>query len=258
MYRHPKEKLYFLLAASIGGIIWLAIILGTVGIALVYVLFVGLGLFIAEKFLEASLYGNSIEVSETQLPEINQRVKDMGERMGLTNLPKVFVLNGNGLTNALAVKLFSGKYILLFSDLIDKTIYGDDRTALDFVIAHELAHHKMGHLSLWKNLLIKPSMFIPFLGSAYSRACEFTADGVAREMTSTDSGKRSLSYITAGSLKVSEGVCPESFLKQEQSINGLFGFLSEILSTHPRTTRRIAHLNQFEKVGFIQQTSNSY
>lgn len=255
MYQHPKEQTYFTIAAIIGGVIWLGIIAGTMGLALICFVFLGFILWIAEKFLEASLFGDAIHVSESQYSEINDRVNQMAERMDLVDVPKIFILNGNGISNALAVKFFTGKYILLFSDLIDNTIFGDDTSALDFIIAHELAHHKMGHLSLWKTLIVKPSMFIPFLGSAYSRACEYTADGVASQMTSTDAGSRSLSYLSVGSLKLAQRVCPDSFQRQELQINSFFGYLSEILQSHPRMTKRIEHFKVLNLIIHTQGTT---
>ena len=45
---------------------------------------------------------------------------------------------------------------------------------LDFIIAHELSHVKRRHV--WKNILIMPAQFIPFLSQAYSRSCEYTCD----------------------------------------------------------------------------------
>ena len=75
--RHPKEQLYFGIAAVFGGIVWLIILIlfwfllipAAIGLAILSL--------IAEQFYKAEIMGNSIKVSETQYPEIYKIVQNV-------------------------------------------------------------------------------------------------------------------------------------------------------------------------------------
>ncbi len=134
----------------------------------------------------------------------------------------------------------------LFSSLIDILWQDDNQDRLGVIIAHELAHHAAGHVNFWVNLLMKPAMLIPFLGSAYSRACELTADRIsANYINNEDACVSSLVTIASGSRELVSQTNKEAFIYQETMVPGFFGFLQEVLSSHPRMTRRIIAIHKF-------------
>ncbi|MDB5098641.1 MAG: hypothetical protein JWM80_3062 [Cyanobacteria bacterium RYN_339] len=233
-YRHPREKLYFLACAFVG--IWF------LPFTFSMALFLAPSLWFAQQFFKASLYGNAGLVSERQYPELHKMVMDGCRSLGIQNPPAVFVLQGDGALNALAVRFLGGRYVLLYANLVDLMVEKGMAREMKMIICHELAHHAAGHTNPWKHLLIAPARMMPYLGMAYSRACEFTADRLgAACVGDLLAAKRALVTIAVGSrvLKTDMAV----FVAQEQQIPGIFGLLSEVYASHPRITRRILELD---------------
>lgn len=249
MLRHPKEKFYRTLCLIFGAIIWTLLLLSTFLSILIFLIPIALVLWITGKFFQASVFGNGVNVNEHQYPEINQIVKESAQRLDLKVLPKTFIINAQGMTNALTVKYLTGRYVVLFSDLID-LLWEDDqqKNQIRFVIAHELAHHAAGHTNFWSNLLMKPAMFIPFLGAAYSRARELTCDRIAAALVQDQKAcTNALISIVSGSRELITLTNKTAFINQEHQVPSGFGFFQEILSSHPRMTKRViaieAHTN---------------
>ncbi len=251
--RHPKERLYFFISAAIGSLLWFVIIVGTLGLVLFYGIFVALGLWITQQFFKAVIYGNAVRVTEDQYPTIHDIVESNCSELGLTTIPDVFIVNGQGAVNAVAVRFHSKRYVLLFSDLVDLMLEREAINELKMIIGHELAHHAAGHTSVFRNLLIGPTKFIPFLGPAYSRACELTADRIGHALTDdNEASRRALISVVSGSKALASHVNIDAFREQEAQIPMLFGFLHEIFASHPRMTRRIVEI---DKISALVQTA---
>lgn len=251
--RHPKEKLYKSLCIVFGAFIWISLILGTLFSIFLFLIPVALILWMTGKFFQARMFGNSVHVNERQYCELNQIVNDLSEQLQLKQKPDTFILNSQGATNAFAVKFLNGKYILLFSDLVDLLWENNkNKNQLRFVIAHELAHHAAGHVNFGINLLMKPAMFIPFLGAAYSRSCELTCDRIAAELVQDQKASvNALISLSLGSTELIHLTDKDAFIKQEIQIPGVFGFLQEIGSSHPRMTKRVIAIENYQSKSLI-------
>ncbi|GIU74310.1 MAG: hypothetical protein KatS3mg004_1397 [Bryobacteraceae bacterium] len=245
--RHPKESTYFALAAVAGVIAWLFLIWIVLLIGWAIALPVLLIAWFAEKFFRAQLLGNSVRVSETQFPEIHEMARNFSTRLGLTKTPDIFIVNGNGLVNALAIRRLRNKYILLMSDLVDLLLSTGSLDELGAVVGHELGHHALGHTSPLKHLFLFPGLLVPFLGSAYSRACEFSADRAGLWLSGSKAAAiRALGALACGSRALTPQLNIESFVSQERDAAGFFGFLINIYSSHPRLTLRVEELRAAE------------
>ncbi len=245
--RHPKEKLYRTICMVIGGLIWALALFGTMFGILIMLLPLALSLWLVEKFFQASIYGNAVHVNQQQYAELDSISHEVAKQLGLTDKPDLFVINANGMINALAIKFLSGKYVLLFSNLVDLMWEeGRSKNQLRTVIAHELAHHAAGHVNFWIDLLIKPAMFVPFLGAAYSRACELTADRIAAQVVQDSNASiAALITLASGSRELIQQTSIQAFINQEHQVPGFFGLLQELISTHPRMTRRVIEMNKY-------------
>ncbi len=261
-YRHPQEKLYyavclvFSLIAYMSLIVVLYFISSTVSVLvlLVTILTVALSLWITEQFFKAFVFGNAVKITEFQFPEIYAIIQKQIQTLGLEKEIDVFIYNGQGLINAIALKFISKKYVILMANLVDLMLKRGAYPELEMVIGHELAHHSLKHSSLFREISLWPSRIIPLLSLAYSRGCEYSADQVAFELTkSNKSAIRGLLSITLGSEALSNEMDIKSFVYQERCVPGLFGFLANAFSTHPRMTRRIEEL--LPKWDMIQGTT---
>ena len=246
--RHSKEQVYFGAAAVVGGIMWLILLLITVGTILLWAIPVAIIAWVSEQFFKAQMFGNSVKVSENQYPEIHNIVQGCSRSLGLSRIPNVFVINSSGVTNAMAVRFLSKKYVLLYSELIDLMLLNrEDMNELKMLIGHELAHHAAGHVNPLRRLLVMPAMFIPFLGNAYSRACELTADRIGAAFTQDiEASKRALVALACGSDALVGKTNVESFIQQERDVPSIAGFMSELYSSHPRMTIRLMELEKAE------------
>jgi Zn-dependent protease with chaperone function len=244
-FRHPKEKRYFMIAAIVGGLAWASIILGTVGVALIGIAMLGVPLWLAQQFFKAEIYGHAVRVSEKQYPDLNRMVQQCAKELGMADVPDVFVTSGQGSLNALAIKFIGKQYVILYAELVDLLLSRKQVAELRMIVGHELAHHAAGHTDWKKGLLMMPAMYLPYIGGAYSRACELTADRIGAALVKDlDASKRALVALAAGTTTLQTNVA--AFASQETEIPRFFGYINELYATHPRMTRRVGALDDLK------------
>ena len=237
---HKNEKLYFglLVAASV-----LTVILGVV----FTIASLGIFLWIIGSILALSLFThwlqigyirtNGVKVTERQFADLYQTYQRVGQEMGVRLLPDVYILQAGGVLNAFATRFFQKNMVILYSDVVELSREGYAKE-VEFVIAHELAHIRRNHVQKqWAMML---GGWIPFLGSAYSRACEFTCDRMAaHHIQDQTASKRALTILAIGG-KLAKEVSEFDYLYEASRENGFIAKLSELLSTHPPLPKRIA------------------
>ncbi|WP_214762780.1 M48 family metallopeptidase [Exiguobacterium sp. s146] len=237
---HKNEKLYFglLVAASV-----LTVILGIV----FTIASLGIFLWVIGTILALSLFThwlqigyirtNGVKVTERQFADLYQTYQRVGQEMGVRLLPDVYILQAGGVLNAFATRFFQKNMVILYSDVVELSREGYAKE-VEFVIAHELAHIRRNHVQKqWAMML---GGWIPFLGSAYSRACEFTCDRMAaHHIQDHSASKRALTILAIGG-KLAKEVSEFDYLYEASRENGFIAKLSELLSTHPPLPKRIA------------------
>ncbi|VVE47708.1 Protease HtpX [Pandoraea iniqua] len=185
----------------------------------------------------ARAFGNMVLLGPSQFPEIYAMVVSGAREIGLAQVPKTFLYNSDGIVNAFARRMLGGSYVFLTSSLVDIT----SNEQIRFVIGHELGHHAAGHLNPWLNLIKLPAKWVPFLSSAYSRACEYTCDSAGAYLSKDVVASRSaLQMLGCGCRRLNATMNCQAFVLQEQQVPRIFGFLTEIARSHPRLTRRVA------------------
>ncbi|HEX5580637.1 MAG TPA: M48 family metallopeptidase, partial [Gemmatimonadaceae bacterium] len=191
--RWPTEMPLFAVSLAVALVLWLVIVVSVVG--LVYAVMLGAFFFVMRLGFIAHLRGSAVRLGPDQLPELHERVTQLAHRMGLESVPETYLMQAGGSLNAFATRFFRAQIVVLFSDLLDAC--GSDEAARDMIIAHELGHIHAGHLR-WHWLLL-PASLVPFLGTALSRAREYTCDryGVAGA-GNTAGAVRGLTILAAG------------------------------------------------------------
>ncbi|MFZ3590181.1 M48 family metallopeptidase [Bacillus sp. DJP31] len=248
---HDNEKGYYTLCLVISIFSYIGLILSVIGIfyivaGVVFTLFIH-GLSIGH------IQNNGVKLTEKQFPKIYKRAKVIAEGMGVYELPSIYIIQEGGVLNAFATRFFGRNFIILYSDFVEIVEDGHD-AELDFVIAHELAHIQRNHIT--KNLLILPALWIPFLGNAYSRACEYTCDRIATaHINNSCAAINALKILAVGRILFTK-VDTTDYLDSASRENGFFVWLSHILSTHPPLPKRIREVQQLSMFPEMYGLSN--
>ena len=264
---HPRERFYLGLVIAAGILIYLwlgAVLLGMLAVGsqlaeiakqaqeatpgapaspstsfmfVFYIPLIALFYIMAHGHMVGHLRGNGIRVTEQQFPAIHRLVLRHAAALGLNPPPPVYVVQAGGVLNAFAMRFFSREFVVLYSDVVAlATDRGED--ALGFVVGHELAHIRRGHL---KHRWLKfPAYLVPYLGKAYSRACEYTCDRFSAE--SQPDGAISGLLVLAAGTSLYRDVDVRMFADQSETESGFWVNRAEIASTHPRLPKRVAAL----------------
>ena len=241
---HSKEKLYFTLVVIVSILIYLSLLLTIVGIIS---LAIGvLVLWILHIYSMMSIRKNAVRLSEYQFPEFYKKACDMANRMGMEKIPDIYVMESGGFLNAFATKSGFRNMVVLYSDVF-ALIEAQAEEEVMYILAHEFAHIKRRHVGyFW---LFMPGLKMPFLGKAYSRACEYTCDRYGAYFSqSYEAAKNALTVLAIGP-KLYSKVNQNAFVQQMHYENEFFSFIEEILSTHPSLPNRLQAIEAFFQQG---------
>lgn len=237
---HKKENRYFVFALIFSILVYLCLFISIIFMFLIPILIL-LPLF-AQAIMMASIRSNGVRITPRQFPEVFATFQEQCARMGFTTVPDIYVMESSGILNAFASRFFGRNMVVLYSDLFDLIQSGGSKE-LTFVITHELAHIKRNHIV--KQLVILPALWFPFIGEAYSRACEYTCDRMAAYFTNdADAAMDGLTILAIGK-KLYKQVDREEYLMQSSYEKGMFIWLAEKLSTHPPLPKRIHAIQQY-------------
>ncbi len=235
---YKNEKTLFAILLVISSIIWLAIILGTLGLALVYVFVFFIFYLFAQSAFISYLKGTAVKITPTQFPDLSERVNACAAKLELREVPDAYILNGNGVFNAFATRFLGRNFIVLLSDIVDALEQHPD--AINFYIGHEIGHIKRNHIG-WSPVLM-PASFLPLVGAAYSRACEYTCDrhGLAA-CVDMGSAQLGLAALAAGA-KRWRTMSKTGYAEQSRDTSAFWMSFHEYLSDYPWLTKRMAAL----------------
>jgi Zn-dependent protease with chaperone function len=238
-----RERVYYALMLVIsilvyGGLIAAALRTPDVAGGIVgYGLLIVLVVFMTHGMMIGHLRGNGVRVTATQFPALHRTVMAHSRTLGMTRAPDVFVLQAGGLLNAFATRFLGRDFVVLYSDVL-AVAEQEGESVVGFIVAHELAHVKRGHLK--HRWLITPGRFIPYLGAAYSRACEYTCDRFAAHCQ-PDGAVDGLLMLAAGT-QLYRRVDARQYARQVESEAGFWVRRAELMSSHPTLPKRVAAL----------------
>ena len=251
---HPKERIYYAIAVALSLLIYAwaiwALISGSqvAGVMIVYAAMFGIGFWMLHALFLGRLRGNAVRVSERQFPDLHAIVVEQSRAFEM-DIPDVFVTQAGGVLNAFATKFFRRRFVVLYAEIVELA-REQGEAALRFVVAHELAHIKRRHLN--RRWLIFPAMFVPFLGSAYSRAREYTCDRFGAHLE--PEGAVSGLLVLAAGKRLYREVDTNEYVRQTNTEEGFWFWLAEKTSTHPNLTKRVAAVRQQRPPGVPERT----
>jgi Zn-dependent protease with chaperone function len=243
--RDPAERtaLLWLYIASIPA--WLILLVWTIAGLGVPLLIIG-AIFafraIGEMWFVAYLKTNAVQVSASQLPDLNRVVDSCCKRMGMER-PDVYVMQQN-VWNAFATKIFGRRMVVLLSGAVDSILLKGDLQQITWVVGHELGHHWAGHLDM-KQKLARVGGWLIWVNLWHSRRSEFTCDRVGLYCAaSAKSSRLALMNLTVGA-QLAGTVNIDEAIKQWRTHSGEFFVKYRTLySTHPHLLARLEHMNE--------------
>lgn len=251
--RHPAEIPLFIICLLVSIFIYATLMMGPIlypdEIGSEYLLVIPAAIIFL-SFVSGQTYGgmmaNAIKLSEKQFPELYEIIKRLSNELNLNEVPEVFLIQEGGLLNAFATRLyFRRNYVVFYADIVEVAYREGDFNSLEFIIAHELAHIRAGHVTLLYNLAIFPIAFIPvlknILWTALSRAREYTSDRIAIRIAPL--GKKGLIVLSAGE-HLYKNVNYDEYLEATKVPEGFWIWSTNLLSTHPALLRRVRAVNE--------------
>lgn len=187
------------------------------------------------KKIMALLKGSSIEVGPDQFGELHSCAVVFAQRLGMKELPAIYIVEGN-VINAAAARVGSRQVITLIDDVVDACLRSGDPRAIAFILAHEMAHHALGHTGRWQTMLTTSFKKL-------SRLNELSCDAVALALI----GERQVAAQAMIVLLTGPQLVPyvnvEALLRQAQAVaKDKTSLKAEQRLSHPLLLRRLQRL----------------
>lgn len=232
---YKNEKTLFAIMLALSCVVWLLVILLTLGGALVWALPIFVMYCFAQSALISYIKGTAVQITETQFPDLHRRIDACCDKLGHSARPHAFLMQMGGVLNAFATRFLGRDFLVLYSDVVDALEEKPD--ALNFYIGHEIGHIKRKHL-LWSTVLL-PASLLPLIGAAYSRAREYTCDrhGLAA-CDSAESAQAGIAALAAGG-KRGAAMCMKSYSEQSRYSDSFWMSFHELQADYPWLVKRM-------------------
>jgi Zn-dependent protease with chaperone function/Tfp pilus assembly protein PilE len=234
---HKNDKTLYGVVLTISLLVWVAVLILSFGLILIYVLFGFLGYLFVQSAFISHLRGNAVRLSESQFPDLHRQFIDSCNKLDMEP-PEAYIMMSDGVLNALATKFLRRKYVVVYSSVLDALKSRPE--SVRFYFGHELAHIKRGHLNYqW---LLFPGLFLPLLGTAYRRSQEYTCDlhGLAVSTSKADS-LYALGVLGSGAEKL-PALNLNEFMAQRRESGGFWMSFHELTSDYPWLCKRLAQV----------------
>ena len=235
---YPNEKPLFAISLVISVFVWLLLLVGTLGIALLYAALFFVFYLFAQSALIAYIKGTAVKITPQQFPDLHERLTGCCRRLAVDTVPQTYLLHGDGAFNAFATRFLGSNFVVLLSDVVDAL---ESRPgAVNFYLGHELAHIHRRHL-VWRPVLL-PASVLPLIGAAYHRAREATCDNYgAACCDDPQDAIVGLSVLAAGSERW-KAMSFSEYVAQARETSGFWMSFHELVSDYPWLVKRVARV----------------
>lgn len=253
---HPSEQSRYILALVtvtplvIGG---LALVFGTVGIALLAIPVILFFYWFVSGIARAIFLGSAVRVSELNFPEIYQALLEAKAELSYPGAVDVFIYP-EGEVNAYLVPLFRRKFVLIPSGAVSGRLVAFDNQ-VKWLISCFIAALKSKHRRLFLlRLLINASeklFVLNFLLYPYERAAQYTGDQVGLAVTGDlGAAVRVMTKFFVGK-DIVDRVQVRGLIAQADEIHtSFFALLARLLSPFPHLTDRYLNLLAFARSSY--------
>jgi hypothetical protein len=213
----------------------------------------------------AGVAGNGVRVGPRQLPDLARRIEAAAHRLGTDLIPTVYVVEDAGRLTAYATTIWSRRFIVLSSALLDacegprRASHDDDGAGaggreapgeLDFVIGQQIGHLAAGHVG--RRLFLLPARMLPLFGAAYARACAHTSDRCGHQVVGDLAiSSRALAMAGAGAT-TARRFDADAYADQGRDTGRFWPAVRELNARSPFLSRRIAVLRAWQRPGAAQ------
>lgn len=230
LFFHPPawDKTHPILGKEVGVIRFLAIT-ALVGIPL---------LVLRRNQREAYVRGNSVRLSRTQFPEVYAILEDHCRRLGMAEIPELFLTASTIQPFSQAWSSWRENYIILHQIIFD-TDYKKTLDVVAFALGHELGAIRLGHTAVWNEMLLTYVSALKWLRSPLNRVRIFSRDRYGAHLAPT--GFRGLLMYAAGR-RMMNYVNIDEYLERSRHYWGIWSGLNTFVESVPQVLIRIQEL----------------
>lgn len=188
---------------------------------------------------EASVRGNSLRLSDKQFPEVYAVLRDHCRRLGMNEVPELFLTSGTISPFSQTFSSWRENYIVLHQSIFDI----DDLKTMDvvaFVLAHELGAIRLNHTAVWNEMLLTYISSIKWLRSPLERVRTYSRDRYGAALSPT--GFRGL-LINAVGRRLMDRVDIPDYLAQERRYGGFWSSINVFFEARPQVFTRLRKLH---------------
>ena len=208
---------------------------------LVMIIFTAIAIPFIVSYAYAQYRSMSVRITEKTYPEIYAIVAEYAQKLGMKRVPKIYMVQGDGMLNAFSTFIPFRQYIEIYADLLE-VAYREyhDMESIRFIIAHEMSHIYFKHATMHYYYNIMFSQLIPILGPTFSRAREYSCDRLAQLLSGSDGVEAMLTLVAGKHLY--KQVDKIDYVQHALSVKGFFVFCYNLVSSHPVMTKRVVAL----------------
>jgi len=233
----PTARMVMMVFAFPVALVVLLYVVLTLGMLLFFIGFVLAMKHIVQLFALAYIKTNAIEVTADQHPAYHAMNQNFSSRLGIAP-PTIYIIR-ESVFNAFAARIAGQRVVVMFSEAVDALIEGGGSRDVAFLLAHELAHHGLGHLDHVEKFVMMGNWFF-WVGLWYSRCREASCDRVALALTrDRDLCKRAVVNMTIGTHLAKSTSVDAAIAQWRQHKNEFFVRYRTLYSTHPHNLYRI-------------------
>lgn len=188
----------------------------------------------------------AVRVSENNFPEIYNKSVEFSIKLGLKTVPPVYIAHENGIVSAFAASIIGRRYIQLNAEIVD-IAYMEHRdfNVVYFVLGHEFGHIYFKHTTPAYHMETLFSKVIPILGTALSRAQEYSCDRISQLLNEGECVNEAMTLCVGRHLY--KYVDTSAYLADAKKEKGIFLWFVNLMEDHPINSKRIAAIADPER-----------